>query len=114
MPPIRKAANILAALWIASYFLILAGEGVFAYFTHDDLMNLYKCWLVPMGDVIKANFFFFSGFYRPMGALFYRTVYAVAGFDPLPFRIACYLLMLVNLYIGYCLARRLSGSREIA
>ena len=113
MPPINRIASTLAGLCIVAYFLILAGEGVFAYFSPDDLMNLYSAWTKPAVEAIKGNILFFSGFYRPMGGIFYRALYAVAGFNPLPFRIACYLLMVVNLYLCYSLAKRLTGSREM-
>jgi len=113
MRPTNRMLSVLAGLCIVAYFLILAGEGVFAYFSPDDLMNLYSAWTQPAVAAIKGNILFFSGFYRPMGGVFYRALYAMAGFNPLPFRIACYFLMVVNLYLCYCLAKRLTGSREI-
>jgi hypothetical protein len=113
MRPTNRILSVLAGLCIVAYFLFLAGEGVFAYFSPDDLMNLYSAWTQPALAVIKGNILFFSGFYRPMGGVFYRALYAVAGFNPLPFRIACYFLLVLNLYLCYCLAKRLTRSTEI-
>ena len=113
MGPFQKLISVAAALCILFYFLVLAGEGVHAYFSPDDLMNLYGYWQRPLGDLVRANLLFYSNFFRPMGGVFYRLVYALAGFHPLPFRVACYFLLLFNLYLTYSLARRLSGSREV-
>ena len=113
MQPTNRMVSALAGLSLVVYFLVLAGEGLFAYFSLDDLMNLYAAWTRPATDAIKGNILFFLGLYRPMGAAFYLALYAVAGFDPLPFRIACYFLMALNLYLCYCLAKRLTGSREV-
>jgi len=111
---LRTARKIAAVLSIAAYFLILAGEGLRAYFSPDDLMNLYTCWLKSPAEILKANVLFFSPFFRPMGAAFYRILYAAVGFHPRPFHIACFAILLFNLYLSYCLVRRLTENREVA
>ena len=110
------ARGLAAAAAIAACFLYFAGEGLHADFTHDDLMNLYVSWRVPATDHLRdiALFFRPSGSFRPAGALFYRTLFEGFGFNAAPFRIACYALMLVNLWLAYALARRLAGSRTTA
>ena len=109
-----RIAGAAAAVSIACYYLYLAGEGIRAYFSPDDLMNLYVCWQKPLADVLKANVLFFTDFFRPMGAVFYRGLYAIAGFHPMPFHIACTAIALFNLYLTYCVVRRLAASRELA
>src|SRR5207247_1667757 len=95
------------------YFLALAGEGIRAFFSPDDLMNLYTYFQRPAGDLARANLLFYSNFFRPMGGVAYRLLYALFGFHPLPFRLACFALLLFNLYLTYCLVKRFTGSREV-
>ena len=83
----NRIVAALAAVCVVTYFFVLAGYRLFAYFSPDDLMNLYGYWTKPVGDLIKANVLF--SLLRPMGGVFYRTVYALAGFQSMPFRIAC-------------------------
>src|SRR5438067_762395 len=110
---LRFAAG--AAL-IAAYFTRVLAPSLKAYFSPDDLMNLYRSWSPPLGTLVKANLIFFqnSDFYRPLPSVWYRAIYAFFGFTPLPFHVAYLAILLVNLWLTYCLARRLSGSREIA
>jgi dolichyl-phosphate-mannose-protein mannosyltransferase len=105
-----------AAAAILIYFFTFAGPGLSAGFTHDDLMNLYGAWHPPLSLHLRdlALFFRFSDSYRPLGALFYRLLFDAVGFHPLPFRIACYALLLIDLWLAYCVARRISNSREVA
>jgi hypothetical protein len=95
--------TIFAALLIAGVFLAFAGDGLLAYFAPDEMMNLYGAWFRPLAE---------SG--RPVGDLFYRVLFAAAGLNPLPYRIACYGLLCANLGLLYILCRKLSGSREVA
>ncbi len=105
-----------AAAAIVGCFLYFAGPGLNADFTHDDLMNLYVSWRVPAGEHVRdiALFFRPSAAFRPAGALFYRALFETFGFNALPFRVACYALMLANLWLAYALARRLAGSGTAA
>jgi hypothetical protein len=103
---------VAAAVVIVGMPLWLAGAGLRAYFTADDLMSLYGYWVKPWWDVLVANLAWFSPSYRPMGGLFYRSMFAVFGFDPFPFRVACFAIVLINLVLVYATARRLAGSRE--
>lgn len=95
--------TIFAALSIAGVFLALAGDGLLAYFTPDDMMNLYGAWFRPLAESD-----------RPVGALFYRTLFAAFGFNPLPYRIACFAILSANLALLYGLCLKLSRSREVA
>jgi hypothetical protein len=107
VPALSAAAAIIAAipLW-------LGRAGLHTYFTGDDLMNLYAYWSKPWGSLLTANLAYYSPFYRPMGGLFYRGLFAAFGFEPLAFRVACFAVMLLNLVLFYLAAQRLAGSRE--
>jgi len=101
------------ALVIGGIPLWFAGAGLHAYFTSDDTMNLYGYWSEPWRDLLVANLAYYSPLYRPMGGLFYRAVFAVFGFNPLPFRVACFALLLINLALLYATARTLAASRDV-
>src|ERR1039457_842454 len=77
--PMSRRTPIFATLGIAGVFLGFAGDRLRAYFTPDEMMNLYGAWFRPLVA---------SG--RPVGDLFYRVLFAAAGLNPLPYRIACY------------------------
>jgi hypothetical protein len=91
----------------------LGGDGFNAYFTGDDGMNLnllHGYWTKPFWRILSANLLFFIPEYRPLGGLFYRSMFAAFGYDPFAFRVACFVLLAVNLVLAFLLARRLSGS----
>jgi hypothetical protein len=88
-----------ASLAVAAIFLLFAGDGLAAYFTPDDMMNLYGAWFLPL-----------AGQERPIGALVYRVIFAGFGLNPLPYRVVCFLLLGGNLALLYSVARRLSES----
>jgi hypothetical protein len=96
-----RACAFAAALIVVGFFVLFAGDGLFAYFTPDDMMNLYGSWFRP-GDTD-----------RYAGTLVYRAIFAVFGLNPLPYRAVCMLLLLVNLGLVYKVCTHLSNSREI-
>lgn len=83
------------------------------YFAGDDLMNLYTAWNFPRLHLLVANLTPFTKVYRPAGAVFYRVLYAIFGLNPVPFRIAFFCLLLLNIALMYWIAKLLSGSTEI-
>lgn len=85
----RRALPVLTALIVLAYYLFFVWPSLRMYFDNDDMMNLYLAWSKPVFDS-----------YRPLGALFYRSLFALFGFNPLPFRIACLALGALN--IGLC------------
>jgi len=113
----RRADRLLfaaGAFLIAAYFLILTRFSFRAYFTPDDMLNLYRAWKFPASLLVKGNLLFFRvyPFYRPLGSAWYRVLFHFAGFRPLPFHIVYAAIFLLNLYLTYAIASRLSGSRE--
>lgn len=69
----------------ALYLLAFTYSCVNNYFDTDDMMNLYGAWHRFPDQV------------RPAGALFYRILFDLFGFNPLPFHIAGFLLIFLNL-----------------
>jgi hypothetical protein len=101
------------AIVILLYVFVFAGDAFRTYFVGDEVMNLYWSWFTPLGQLLKENVLFFSGAYRPFAVLFYRILFAAFGLNPLPYRVVCFVFLLVNLGLLYAFCRRLSGSREI-
>ena len=84
------------------YLLVLTYSTLTNYFDTDDMMNLYGAW---------HNF---AGQVRPAGALFYRSVFEVAGFNPIAFHAAAYALILCNLALLARLLTHLTPSPAAA
>jgi hypothetical protein len=115
-PPLEsRTLAILGALFILSFFLFFSYSGLTSYFTFDD------------GTTVVAVLRFFEGSYwsdllhiltvfttafRPLTTMFWRPLYTVFGFNPLPYRIAFHLVLTVNIGVAYLLARRLEMTRE--
>ncbi len=113
----RLAATAAAFALIFAYWFYLSSEGLHAYFTGDDGMNLqalHHYWQKPYWQSVLDALAIATPAYRPVGGLFYRTLYPLFGFNPLPFRVACYVILAGNLLLAYFLLQRLSGSRRAA
>jgi len=95
----RRTLFALAAGIILVYFLFFVWQSVDRYFDGDDMMNLGVAFEEP-----------FANWMRPMGGLFYRAIYALAGFNPLPFRIADLAIAIVNIALGAWFVKLISGS----
>ena len=106
MVPLKHRAPLVAALAIGAMFLAFAGDGLGAYFTPDDMMNLYVTWSASLPALLRND--------RPLGAIVYRAMFACFGLHALPYRVVCFALLAANLLLLYRFCRRLSGSREIA
>jgi hypothetical protein len=102
----RHRAALLAALAIGAMFFAFAGDGLRAYFTPDDMMNLYVSWSAPLAGLFHTD--------RPLGALVYRVLFAGFGLHSAPYRMVCFALLLANLGLLFVFCRRVSGSREVA
>ena len=113
-PDSRRFLYPLTAAVVLAYYLFFTWRSLGLYFDPDDMMNLYLAWSKPLRQILKANLFFWSDFYRPMGALFYRTVFAVAGFHPMPFRVVCLAIGIVNIGLCYWFTRLIAQSGRVA
>lgn len=77
-------------------------------------MNLYVYVQKPVPALFLDNLRFWSTAYRPLGALFYIPLYKMFGMHPLPYRIACFTILGLNLVLLYHVCARLTNSHEIA
>src|SRR6202021_554254 len=90
-------AGVVTAAAILGFFLFFIWPSFRLYFDQDDMYNLYFAWTKPATQLLRENLFFWQGAPRPLGQLFYRCIFALAGFHPLPFRIVGVILCAVNL-----------------
>ncbi|MDX2150449.1 MAG: glycosyltransferase family 39 protein [Bryobacteraceae bacterium] len=97
---------------IAAYFLWNTRGGWTARFTQDDIMNLYGAWTEPWGRLVDGAVLFFTPIVRPVGGLFYKAIDSFAGLNPTPYRFAAMLLLAVNVWLLYAVARRVADRRE--
>jgi hypothetical protein len=111
----KRIPWLLTALFILVYFLYFAYWGLFADFSHDDLMNMWRSLARSYPELAADNLLFwrFSPTYRPFGALVYKVSLDLAGLNLFPLRVFCYLALGLNIFLVYALARRLTGSREV-
>ena len=94
------------------WLLLFARNGLLAPFSGDDLMNLHGYLSRPLASLIVDNLRYWSTSYRPLGGIFYVLLYRWFGLDPLPFRLACFGLLVLNLGLLGRFTLRLSESRE--
>ncbi len=111
---LRKLLHPLTVAFLLAWFLFFTWRGIHLYFDQDDMLNLYLAWSKPPGEAWRALLFYWSDFYRPLGGLFYTSIFAVAGFDPLPFRVICLALGVFNIGLCFRLTRLVSGSERVA
>jgi hypothetical protein len=102
------------ALFLVAYFFWFAGGGLWARFTGDDLMNLNFHLTPSFPQLLLSNLTYWTTAYRPMGGILYVAIYRLAGFHPMPFRVVCFAILLVNLWLLYRVFLRLTDRREVA
>jgi hypothetical protein len=111
---LRRVLYPLTAAAILAYFLFFTWKSLFLYFDQDDIYNLYMAWNKPAGQIVEANLLFWNGFFRPLGAIFYRDLFALAGFNPMPFHIVTLLLGIANMGLCFWFTWMVSRSERVA
>jgi hypothetical protein len=110
----RRILGPLAALALAVYFFRLTRGSLHGFLSPDDITNLHRAWSYPLSLLVRANLLFYetSPFYRPIPSAWYRVIFHFAGLNPVPYHAVNLLLLGINIFLTYAVARRLSGSRE--
>ena len=114
MSPAQRWLQIVGALIVCAWMFAGAGDGLNASFTTDDLVNMTSYQSRTGFELLRDNILYFSPSYRPMGALFYRPLFACFGLSPLPFRVVCFILLTANLVLVFTVVRLITGSAHIA
>ena len=105
---------ILTTAFIGTYFFWLTRDAWHSYFGPDACMTLYWSWANSATVLWKGNLLFFlkQPFFRPMTSVWFRIIYDFFGFNPLAFHIASLIALAANIWLTYCVSRRLAESRE--
>ena len=111
MRALRNAAPV--ALVIA-WFLFLIRRAFAEQFNVDDITNLVLPFVRGFEWAIRGSVLFWTGAIRPLGGLFYLTIYQIAGYHALPFRLAAIFFLVLNLVLLYAVLRRINPSAGFA
>ena len=100
----------LLAPFLLAWFVFFSWDGLRAHFSPDDMMNIDNFYWTP-GEwrLLVSQFLLWRGYYRPMGGLFYLPILSGWGLNPLPYHVALSLVLLVNVWLVYRLARLLEA-----
>jgi hypothetical protein len=106
--------RLFAALALGVYFFRLTRGALHVALSPDDITNIYRAYSYSVSLLLRANLLFFenSPFYRPFASAWYRVIFQFAGINPLPYHAINLAFLAANAFLTYCVARRLSGSRE--
>ena len=111
---LARIVTLATGAALFAWFIFVTRGGLTSWFDNDDLMNIFYCWSRPWSALLKANLEFWSTYYRPGGGLFYRTIFDLYGFHPLPFRIATHVLLAVDFVLLAVVVWQLTRSRWAA
>lgn len=101
------------AFIVLAFFAKFAWPGLAYGFNGDDPANIYYHW-TRFRELLAGLPLFFNTYCRPMGGLYFATLYYLFGLNPLPYHIVLTSLLLVNTYLAYRVARYLSGSELVS
>src|ERR1022692_2438727 len=99
------ARGLAFALLLAAYFLYFSWDGMSAPFAADTFANIYGYWRHGAAWLLGAQLQLWGGNYRPMGGLFYLSLFHFFGLNPAPYHVATALIVLANAYLVYAFAR---------
>lgn len=111
MTTLRYGWSVLFSL---AYFCWLAHDGLWYRWAADDMMNMASYWTKGFWPLLKAQFFFWSTYYRPAGGLFYMPLFLAAGLDPFPYRLTIFLLLCANVLLLWWCAYLLTQRPDVA
>ena len=101
------------ALIVFFYFCYFLLPSLSSRFRNDDAYNIYYFWSRGTGALIKGLLLFFTTYYRPMGGVYFYSLYEIFGLNPLPYHIVIVLLLFINVVLVYRCAALISGSKII-
>jgi hypothetical protein len=105
--PAAPARLLLLWLALALWFLAFAWPGLLAWFSPDDLMNLHGVAFLRPWQILSAK-------ERPIANLVLQAAWNVFDLHPRPYRVFCFALLLLNLWLALRLFLSWSGSWRAA
>ena len=116
-PRMRLHAVRRLACWLfpLTWFLYFSRDVLGVHFAPDDMMNVGNFYWTPgLWRLFYSQFPIWRGYYRPMGGLFYLPILSVWGLNPAPYHVALSLVLAVNVWLVYRLARLLGAGEWAA
>jgi hypothetical protein len=107
-------AYIAGFIIVLAYFVYFVRPGLHVHFADDDPMNMYYYWSRGPWALVRGLLLFFTTYNRPLGGVFYLTLYRFFGLNPLPYHIAITCFLLCNVWLVYRFVSRISGSPLLA
>jgi hypothetical protein len=98
---------------LAGWFLYFNWSSLRVHFAPDDMMNMAYYFRAGPWRLAAALITPWTGFYRPVGGLFYMTLFAGFGLNPAPYHAAILVLLGGSVWLTYRFARML-GCGELA
>jgi hypothetical protein len=108
---VAKRFQFLVPIVLVAYFSYFASGAIRAHFAGDDPVNLGYYWPRGFGRVLLDNLCFWSTAYRPMGGVFYLSIYHFFHLNPLPYRLAILAILAANIGLTWSIAFEVSRSK---
>ena len=106
----NRGQHLSIGLLLAAWFLYFSRDVLSVHFAPDDMMNVDNFYWTPgLWRLFYSQFLIWRGYYRPMGGIFYLPILSVWGLNPAPYHVALSLILAVNVYLVYRLARILGA-----
>jgi hypothetical protein len=112
--PAWPIPGIARWLLLGAWFLYFSRDVLGVRFSPDDMMNIDHYWSPGLGRLIASQFLIWRGYYRPMGGLFYLPILAGWGLNPVPYHVVLSVIVALNVYLVYRLARLLGAGEWAA
>jgi len=108
---VQARLSAVAFIPVVVYCAALGRRALHSHFSNDDPMNMGWAWRDGFWFLLWHNVTFWSTAYRPMGQLYYLSIFRIFGLDPLPYRFVIIAIVVMNAYLSCTLAQLLTGSR---
>ena len=103
----RELAGLAA---VVGWFVFLAHRALGFGFNPDDEMLMHFAISRSLKLNIESVPFFWNGYIRPLGTIFYLVIYRVFGYWSPPYRIGAFALIAINIVLLYRFAKAMTGS----
>lgn len=100
-------------MFLAGYFGYFSKCALSVHFAPDDMMNLAGYWRMKPLQLLLAQVMPWRPFYRPMGGVFYLSLYHLFGLNPRPYHAVLLAILFGNAWLVYRLAE-LAGACRVA
>ena len=113
--PASLPNRLACGLFLGAWFLFFSRGVLGVHFSPDDMMNMDNFYWTPgVWRLVYSQFLIWRGYYRPMGGLFYLPIFSMWGLNPAPFHVALSLVLALNIFLVYRLARVLGADGRAA